>query len=71
MRILYIFVALNKLETPSFHIVPSAVVAKEVRESHQNWLKTPRKDGNSHRDNNLRNFRDDKDIYLNRWDLFE
>ena len=70
-NIIYVFVALNKLEAPSFHIVPSAIVAKEVKESHQNWLKTPRRDGKSHRDNNLRNFRDDKDIYLNRWDFFD
>ena len=70
-NIIYVFVALNKLETPSFHIVPSKIVAKEVRESHQKWLKTPNKDGGTHQDNNLRNFKDDNDKYLNRWDFFD
>lgn len=68
-NVFYIFVSLNNLDIPSYHIVPSKIVAKTVRESHQKWLNTPSKNGGKHRDNNLRNFTDEQDVYLNRWDL--
>lgn len=70
-NIIYIFVALNNLETPTFHIVPSKIVATEIKSCHQKWLKTPKKDGGQHLDNNLRNFKDDNNTYLNRWDFFD
>lgn len=70
-NIIYVFVSLNNLESPTFHIVPSKIVAREVKDSHQKWLKIPRRDGGMHQDNNLRNFKDDKNVYLNRWDFFD
>lgn len=68
-NVFYIFVSLNNLDIPSYHIVPSKVVAKTIKESHQKWLNTPSRSGENHKDNNLRNFADEKDVYLNRWDL--
>lgn len=33
-NIFYIFVSLNELETPEFHVVPSKVVAEKIKEAH-------------------------------------
>jgi len=68
----YVFVALgDKRERPHFHIVPSAVVAAFVRDGHSNWLKTPGKRGQAHRDTSMRVFIDHANEYLERWDLLD
>lgn len=69
-NIIYVFVSLNNLENPSYHIVPSTIVAKTIKENHQKWLNTPSKTGAKHHDNNLRNFKDKEGIYLNNWNVF-
>lgn len=69
--IFYVFVALNELDTPEYHIVPSKVVADTISNSHQEWLKTPGKKGQNHNDNTMRAFTDINDEYLNRWDLLK
>ena len=66
--IFYVFVLLNDMEAPSYHIVPSQVVAKTLKESHQLWLSTPGKKGQPHNDNDIRKFADPEDVYLNRWE---
>lgn len=43
-------------DPPRTWVVPSAVVAKFVREIHQDWLHTPGKKGQQRNDNNLRRF---------------
>lgn len=68
-NIVYIFVSLNEMDTPEYHIVPSAVVAERLRREHKEWLATPGKKGQRHNDNNIRIFRDMNDEYLNRWDI--
>jgi hypothetical protein len=66
----YVFVALGSAtERPRFHVVPSATVAKYIRESHQRWLRTPGRGGRQHVDTPVRNFKDSDDTYLDRWDL--
>jgi hypothetical protein len=66
----YVFVALaGPLERPRYHVVPSAAVAKQVRDGHSNWLATPGRDGRAHIDNPVRNFHDSANDYLERWDL--
>jgi hypothetical protein len=40
-----------------FFIVPSAIVARYVRESHQFWLRQKTAGGSEHVDNRVRNFR--------------
>lgn len=68
-NIFYIFVSLNELDVPDYHIVPSRIVAETVKKSHQDWLKSPGKKGQQHNDNPVRNFLDTENAYLNRWDL--
>lgn len=69
-NIIYVFVKLNELETPQYFVVPSADVAKQVYETHRKWLNLPRKDGEPHKDNNMRNFEDPSNKYLNNWNAF-
>ena len=68
-NIFYVFVSLNELETPEFHVVPSKVVAEKIKEDHQNWLSVPGKNGKIHNDSSMRIFNADDNIFLNRWDL--
>lgn len=69
-NIIYIFVTLNNLDTPSYHIVPSKIVAETIKSTHVAWLSCSGRDGKPHNDNNLRNFFDKSGEYLNRWDFF-
>ena len=70
-NVFYVFVHLHKLDNPTYYIVPSSVVAETISKSHENWLNTPSKNGNQHKDSNIRiiTFSDDK--YLNRWDYLK
>ena len=63
-----------------YYIIPSKVMAKNVYEVHQQWLNTPGKKGQPHKDNSVRAvyLPPRKSItgwsikrYLNRWDLIE
>jgi hypothetical protein len=66
----YVFVGLRGiLERPSYHIVPSRVVAERIRTSHKNWLRTRRRDGRKHADTPMRRLSDPKDEFLEKWDL--
>ena len=38
------------------YVVPSAVVATAIRDSHQHWLRTPGKKGQAHKDSQVRRF---------------
>ena len=67
-NIIYFFVSLNELNVPEYHIVPSRIVAKDLREGHAKWLATPGRQGQKHNDNPIRKFSDTEDIYLNNWD---
>ena len=70
-NIVYIFVSLNELDTPEYHIVPSKIVAETITKEHKKWLNTPGKNGKMHNNTNIRNFFDKNDIYLDRWDLID
>ena len=66
----YVFVVLGDvLERPHFHIVPSADVARFVRDDHAKWLATPGSKGQAHVDSPVRKFHDLTNEYLERWDL--
>lgn len=69
--IIYFFVSLNELDVPEYHIAPSSIVAKTVRESHQEWLNTPGKKGQKHNDNPMRKFSDLDNKYLNNWECLK
>jgi hypothetical protein len=64
-----VFVNLNGSGPPEYYVVPRAVVAKYVSESHKAWLATPRLDGNAHQDNAIRVFRDPEEKFRNAWHL--
>lgn len=68
-HILYFFVALNEFEAPEYHIVPSRIVAQTIRDDYRRWLDTPGRRGQQHNETNIRNFSDEDDTYLNRWDF--
>ena len=68
-NLFYVFVCLPPQALPSYHIVPRKVVARYVRKSHNEWLATPGRRGQPHRDSDMRNFRDPANRYKNRWDL--
>ena len=70
-NIVYVFVSLNELDVPEYHIVPSKIVAETITKEHKKWLDTPGKSGKKHNDTNIRNFFDKNDIYLDRWDLLD
>jgi hypothetical protein len=66
----YVFVGLGGIqERPSYHIVPSRVVAERISTGHKKWLRTLRRDGQKHTDTPMRKLSDPKDEFLERWDL--
>lgn len=70
-NIFYVFVKLNDKDNPSYHIVPSAIVAERIKEDHKKWLQTPGKNGKPHNDNKMRKFKDVNNEYLDAWDLLK
>ncbi|OGE76373.1 MAG: aspartate ammonia-lyase [Candidatus Doudnabacteria bacterium RIFCSPHIGHO2_01_52_17] len=69
-NLFYVFVNLkSEKERPDFFIVPSRIVANYVKESHAQYLKTPRRDGKLHEDSTRRKFRDPGGVYQERWDF--
>lgn len=68
----YIFVMLkSEFERPDFYIVPSEELAENVKNNHQTWLNTPGRNGQAHNDNDMRSFRDNVDIYKEKWELLQ
>jgi len=63
----YVFVSLNGAEAPSYYVVPRAIVASRVSTNHQDWLASPGKKGQAHRDNPVRNFSDSKGEFRDAW----
>lgn len=63
-----------------FYVIPAAVMSKQIRAAHQNWLDTPGKDGRLHKDNPMRTVHTppasnqyswDIHPYKNAWHLIE
>src|SRR5256885_901215 len=66
----FVFVALGDLsQRPSYHVVPSSIVAERIGKSHKKWLSTPGAKGQQHIDITMRKFGDSADEFLERWDL--
>ena len=70
-NIIYVFVILNELNQPIYHIVPSSIVAEQIKTSHQEWLSGTKKDGSERKDSTMRKFCDYENKYLDRWDLLD
>jgi len=69
-NLFYVFVNLNEAgEKSVYHIVPSEKVAAYVKRTHSEWLETPGKKGQQHKDNTMRVFRDENNKYLEKWEL--
>jgi hypothetical protein len=69
-NLFYVFVNLNEgVKPPDYFVVPSTIVAKYAKESHQTWLDTPGRKGQAHNATTMRKFSDKDEQYLNRWDL--
>ena len=78
----YCFVNLE-LISPSVYVIPSRIVAKVVRDSHGEWLKTPGQKGQKHNDTEMRRIKNDygpnfksiktgwMDKYLEAWELLD
>ncbi len=68
----YVFVALQGLgQRPSFHIVPSQVVAEYTQTSHAEWLKGKKRDGSARKDSAIRKFNDHENRYLEAWERIQ
>jgi hypothetical protein len=65
----YVFVNLNGLDQPTYHVVPSRIVAEHCRRSHAEWLAAPGRMGQARNDSDMRNFFDFGDKYLNAWSV--
>ena len=68
-NLFYVFVNLNGINFPEYHIVPGHIVTKQITSDHQEWLDTPGKHGLAHNNTTIRQFTDKGNNYLNRWDL--
>ncbi|MBC7852392.1 MAG: aspartate ammonia-lyase [Pirellulaceae bacterium] len=66
-NLFYVFVNLNGLEPPKFHIVESQIVADYCRNFHIDWLKGTNKDGSARKNTEMREFRDRTNVYLDAW----
>jgi len=67
-NLFYVFVAMPVRGEPSYYVVPSTDVAKHVRDTHRDWLKTPRRDGKPHPlTNTIRKFSDQDGKYKSQW----
>lgn len=57
-KLFYCFVDLgaDALDWPEYYIVPSSVVARAIKESHQAWLSSPGKNGRIRKDSSVRRF---------------
>jgi hypothetical protein len=56
-KLFYCFVSFSDVgSAPISYIVPSDVVANYAKASHKNWLNTPGRQGQDHKDNSMRKF---------------
>jgi hypothetical protein len=68
-NLVFVFVRLNALGAPDYYVVPKKAVAKYAADNHKIWLATPGRKGQAHKDTPIRQFKDEGDKYLGRWDL--
>jgi hypothetical protein len=68
-NLFYVFVCLVPVGSAAFYVVPRKVVAKHVREGHAKWLKKPGRQGQAHKDTDMRRYKDPSHEYKDRWDL--
>jgi len=67
-NLFYVFVNLKDGQQPDFYVVPSKVVAAQVKKEYAGWLANPGRNGRRHKDNPMRTFAVREDGYLNGWE---
>lgn len=68
----YIFTNLKELgQLPDYYIVPSKIVSEYIKKEHHDWLKTPGKSDQAHKETDMRMFRDDKGEFKNKWEILK
>ena len=71
-NLFYVFVNLiSKDKLPEFYIVPSKVVAKYTSTNHKKWLEAKGVKGQTRNDSSMRKFQDNKQEYLDMWELLK
>ena len=67
----YVFVNLNGTEKqPDYYIMPATEVAAAIKEEHETWLATPKRDGTAHKPINMRQIiLDQQDKSKDNWPL--
>jgi hypothetical protein len=66
----YVFVNLRGVnDRPEFFVVPSLVVASFIKNNHKKWLATPGVQGQKHNETTMRQFHDEAEEFLERWDI--
>jgi len=70
-NLFYVFVNLNHGGVPDYYVVPSKIVADRIKKNHQQWLNTPGRRGQKHKDNPMRTFIDAERKFFGRWDLLK
>ena len=70
-NLFYVFVTLKKDQIPDFFIVSSADVAHYIQTDHEYWMNKPGKQGQAHKESDIRKFRDTEGKYLNKWNLLD
>ena len=67
----YVFVNLNGTEKqPDYYIMPATEVADAIKEEHETWLATPKRDGTAHKPINMRQIiLDPQDASKGKWEL--
>jgi hypothetical protein len=68
-KFFYVFVKLNNdtNKVHEFFIVPSQIVADDLRLGYKQWQDAPNRKGGKHADTRMRKFRDSDGKYLNNW----
>ena len=67
-NLFYVFVNLHGLDkAPTYHVVPSAVVAEHCKHHHQEYLAGVRRDGGQRQDSSMRKFRDEHGEWEGCW----
>jgi hypothetical protein len=70
-NLFFVFVSMNALAAPKYHIVPRKIVLTYTEKRHKLWLKGTKRDGSERKDTNMRQFADPSGKYRDRWDLLK
>lgn len=70
-NIFYVFVHLHELGNPSYHIVPSHIIAESLKKGYKEWINSPGKKGQTRNENRIRIFEDYDNKYLNKWEYLD